>query len=52
MNGINDMQGNVQLSAHVTYHLPTFDINYLGGYQNFHYILNIPDQAISGVTRA
>src|SRR6185312_3147577 len=25
------------------------DIVYLGGYQNFHYVLNIPDQAISGL---
>jgi iron complex outermembrane receptor protein len=54
-NGINDMQGDVQISAHVTYHTPSFDINYLTGYQNFHYTLHIPTQYIassdSGVTQ-
>jgi len=53
-NGQNKMQGDVQISAHVTYHAPSFDINYLGGYQNFHYILHVPTQYIassdSGVT--
>ncbi len=47
-NGINDMQGNVQISMHATYHLPSIDINYLGGYQNFHYVLHVPDQSIAG----
>jgi iron complex outermembrane receptor protein len=47
-NGTNDMQGDVQISAHVTYHAPDFDINYLGGYQNFHYLLHIPDQFVAG----
>jgi iron complex outermembrane recepter protein len=47
-NGLNDMQGDVQISAHVTYHMPSFDINYLGGYQNFHYLLHVPDQYIAG----
>ena len=48
-NGTNDMQGDVQISAHVTYHLPSIDINYLGGYQNFHYTLHIPNQPIAGI---
>jgi iron complex outermembrane receptor protein len=48
-NGINSMQGDVQISAHVTYHLPSLDITYLGGYQNFHYTLHIPTQPIAGV---
>jgi iron complex outermembrane receptor protein len=48
-NTVNNMEGDVQISAHVTYHLPDFDIAYLGGYQNFHYTLHIADQADSGV---
>lgn len=47
-NGTNDMQEDVQISAHVTYHLPSVDITYLGGYQNFHYTLHIPDQFDGG----
>jgi iron complex outermembrane receptor protein len=43
-NGINDMQRNLQLTLHMTYHFPTFDVAYLGGYQKFHYILRIPTQ--------
>jgi iron complex outermembrane recepter protein len=54
-NGQNKMQEDVQISAHVTYHLPSMDINYLGGYQNFHYILHVPTQFVasqdSGVTQ-
>ena len=48
-NGTNDMQGDVQISAHVTYHAPDFDINYLTGYQNFHYLLHIPNQYGGGI---
>jgi iron complex outermembrane receptor protein len=48
-NGLNEMQGDVQISAHVTYHLPTLDIAYLGGYQNFHYTLHIPNQPVAGI---
>ncbi|HXQ13156.1 MAG TPA: TonB-dependent receptor, partial [Caulobacteraceae bacterium] len=48
-NGTNRMQGDVQISAHVTYHLPSFDINYLTGYQNFHYTLHIPNQPVAGI---
>jgi iron complex outermembrane receptor protein len=48
-NGINDMDGDIQISTHVTYHLPDLDINYLGGYQNFHYTLHIPNQPVAGV---
>jgi iron complex outermembrane receptor protein len=44
MNGINSMQGDLQVSAHVTYHLPSADISYLAGYQQFHYVLAVPDQ--------
>jgi iron complex outermembrane receptor protein len=47
-NGTNDMQGDVQIAAHVTYHLPSLDIEYLGGYQNFHYLLHVPDQFAGG----
>jgi iron complex outermembrane receptor protein len=48
-NGINDMQRNLQGTLNVTYHAPSFDVTYLGAYQQFHYILRIPDQAVGGV---
>ncbi|HVM99507.1 MAG TPA: TonB-dependent receptor [Caulobacteraceae bacterium] len=48
-NTRNSMTGDVQISAHVTYHLPSLDISYLGGYQNFHYVLHIANQPISGI---
>jgi iron complex outermembrane receptor protein len=54
-NGQNKMQGDMQFSMHLTYHLPDIDINYLGGYQHFHYILHVPTQYIAssdaGVTQ-
>ncbi|MGH6955118.1 MAG: TonB-dependent receptor domain-containing protein, partial [Caulobacteraceae bacterium] len=49
-NSINDQQDNVQLSANVTYHLPSLDVTYLGGYQQFHYVLEFPTDADAGVT--
>jgi iron complex outermembrane receptor protein len=48
-NTVNNMEGDIQVSAHVTYHLPDFDIAYLGGYQNFHYTLHIADQHVAGL---
>ena len=47
-NGINDMQRNLQFTLHMTYHFPSFDVSYLGGYQKFHYILRIPTQFQGG----
>ncbi len=49
MNGLNLMQNDVQISVNVTYHLPSLDITYLGGFQSFHYVLAIPDQAVAGI---
>ncbi len=49
-NSINDMSRNVQLSINATYHFPTFDVTYLGGYQQFHYVLLFPDTYGSGLT--
>ncbi len=48
-NGVNNMQGDVQISAHVNYHAPSFDVSYLTGYQNFHYLLHIPNQPVAGI---
>jgi iron complex outermembrane receptor protein len=48
MNGLNLMQNDIQVSSNVTYHMPSFDITYLGGFQSFHYVLAIPDQAVAG----
>ena len=54
-NGQNKMQADIQISSHVTYHLPSLDINYLGGYQHFHDLLHVPTQFVassdSGVTQ-
>ncbi len=48
-NSTNDMQGDVQITGHITWHAPSFDIQYIGGYQNFHYTLHIPTQYIGGI---
>jgi iron complex outermembrane receptor protein len=48
MNGLNLMQNDVQISVNATYHMPSFDITYLAGFQNFHYVLAIPNQAVAG----
>ena len=43
-NGINYMQRNIQGTFNATFHAPSFDVTYLGAYQQFHYILRIPNQ--------
>ena len=48
MNGLNLMQSDVQISMNATYHLPSVDITYLSGFQHFHYVLAIPNQAVAG----
>jgi iron complex outermembrane receptor protein len=49
-NSINDQQRNVQVSEDASWHAPDFDIQYLGSYQQFHYILEFPTSTDSGVT--
>jgi iron complex outermembrane receptor protein len=49
-NSINDQQRNVQVSVNATWHADNFDVTYLGGYQQFHYILEFPTGADAGVT--
>jgi iron complex outermembrane receptor protein len=41
-NSINDQQRNAQVSVNATWHAPDFDLVYLGGYQQFHYVLEFP----------
>jgi iron complex outermembrane receptor protein len=54
-NGINDQQRNIQGTLNATWHGEGFDATYLGAYQQFHYILRIPNQYVgemdSGVTQ-
>jgi len=54
-NGINDQQRNIQGTLNATWHGDGFDATYLGAYQQFHYILRIPNQYVgemdSGVTQ-
>ena len=49
-NSINDQQRNVQVSEDASWHAPDFDIQYLGSYQQFHYILEFPTATDAGVT--
>jgi iron complex outermembrane receptor protein len=54
-NGINDQQRNIQGTVNATWHADGVDVTYLGAYQQFHYILRIPNQYVgemdSGVTQ-
>jgi iron complex outermembrane receptor protein len=49
-NSINNQQRNIQVSEDATWHAPDFDIQYLGSYQQFHYILEFPTATDAGVT--
>jgi iron complex outermembrane receptor protein len=48
-NSINDQQRNVQVSVDASWHAPDFDVQYLGSYQQFHYILEFPSATDAGV---
>jgi iron complex outermembrane receptor protein len=45
----NYQNGNLALAYNVTYHLPSVDVTYLGGYQSFDYELNYTSSTDSGV---
>ncbi|HEY3797528.1 MAG TPA: TonB-dependent receptor [Caulobacteraceae bacterium] len=45
----NHEQDDVALAGTATYHFPSFDLEYLGGYQSFHYVLNFTNGADSGL---
>ena len=49
-NSINDQQRNVQVSVDASWHAENFDVQYLGSYQQFHYILEFPTATDAGVT--
>ena len=49
-NSINNQQRNIQVSEDATWHAPDFDLQYLGSYQQFHYILEFPTATDAGVT--
>ncbi len=49
-NSINDQQRNVQVSVDASWHASDFDLQYLGSYQQFHYILEFPSGTDAGVT--
>ncbi|HEY3951103.1 TonB-dependent receptor [Phenylobacterium sp.] len=46
----NKQHGDIALATNLTYHFPSFDLTYLGGYQKFNYVLNFTGYADSGVT--
>jgi iron complex outermembrane receptor protein len=41
---------DIALAATLTYHFPSFDLTYIGGYQSFDYELNFTTDTDSGVT--
>ena len=47
----NYQNGNLALATNVTYHFPSVDVTYLGGYQTFNYDLDFTSDADSGVRR-
>jgi iron complex outermembrane recepter protein len=49
-NSINNQQRNIQVSEDATWHASDFDLQYLGSYQQFHYILEFPTATDAGVT--
>ncbi|HEY2481623.1 MAG TPA: TonB-dependent receptor [Caulobacteraceae bacterium] len=46
----NDQTGNLALATQITYHFPSFDLTYIGGFQTFNYLLNFTADTNSGVT--
>jgi iron complex outermembrane receptor protein len=46
----NKQRADVALATNVTYHFPSVDLTYLGGYQKFNYVLNFTNYADSGIT--
>jgi iron complex outermembrane receptor protein len=45
----NDQNDDVQFTLNATYHFPSFDVTYLGGFSSFNYNLNFTSAADSGV---
>ena len=45
----NRQNNDIALATNFTYHFPSFDLTYLGGYQSFNYNLNFTTAADSGV---
>jgi iron complex outermembrane receptor protein len=45
----NYQNGNLALATNITYHFPSVDVTYLGGYQTFDYELNYTSGTDSGV---
>ena len=45
----NKQHGDIALATNLTYHFPSFDLTYLGGYQKFNYVLNFTNYADSGI---
>jgi iron complex outermembrane receptor protein len=50
MTSTNKQHGDLALATTWTYHFPTFDVQYLGGYEKFNYVLNFSNDADAGVT--
>ena len=49
-NPTNKQKTDFQASTNLTYHLPSADLTYLGGYQKFNYVLNFfPSYTDSGI---
>lgn len=47
----NKQRADISLATNLTYHFPSFDLTYLGGYQKFNYVLNFfPNYTDSGIT--
>ncbi|MGH7024733.1 MAG: TonB-dependent receptor [Caulobacteraceae bacterium] len=46
----NDQTRNLAFATNITYHFPSFDLTYIGGFQTFNYLLNFTDNTSSGVT--
>jgi iron complex outermembrane receptor protein len=47
----NDQSDDVALATHWTYHFPTMDLEYIGGYQTFNYQLKFGPGIDAGVTQ-
>ncbi|THD80703.1 MAG: TonB-dependent receptor [Phenylobacterium sp.] len=50
MTSTNKQRADLALATNWTYHFPSFDLTYLGGYQKFNYVLNFSTDADAGVT--
>ncbi|HWD67051.1 MAG TPA: TonB-dependent receptor, partial [Caulobacteraceae bacterium] len=46
----SDQTANLALATNITYHFPSFDLTYIGGFQTFNYLLNFTTPTESGVT--